>query len=252
MLAARRRQEPSNKLLDAGVDVAAVEGARPDDGVRRAGPSRKIISLVGILLIQPPRARAGDDARLLVVVAGPRLRALELRGRWPSMLGLQPFEERAACGLAGLVAADRVQGALQSEGRGLRRPVLRAFKRDAHVSLCFGLQRLYQIALGRDGRAVDFYNSPVHDAVARRLDRAAVRVIYPSYFQGLIHRNAQRGARRELDVLAQARFGHPLGCFIFCAAALRTRLRYNPAAGSVFGLQPCRAAYLFSWLVFGF
>ena len=93
MLAARRRQKTPYQFLDARVDVAAVEGARPDDGVRGSGPSRKIISLVGILLIQTPRARAGDDARLLVVVAGSRLRALEFGGGWPSMLGLEPSSE---------------------------------------------------------------------------------------------------------------------------------------------------------------
>ena len=100
MLAARRRQKTPYQFLDARVDVPTIKSARPDDGVRGTGPSRKIISLVGILLVEAPRARAGDDARLLVVVAGSRLRSFEFLRWWSAVLRFEPFEERAARGRA--------------------------------------------------------------------------------------------------------------------------------------------------------
>ena len=37
MLAARRRQKTPYQFLDAGVDVATIKSARPDDGVRGTG-----------------------------------------------------------------------------------------------------------------------------------------------------------------------------------------------------------------------
>ena len=120
MLAARRREEPPNKFLDAGVDVAAIKCSRTNNSVRGTRPPRDVVGLLGILLIQTPRAASRHNSSLLVVVAGPRLRALEFGRRWPSVLGLEPLEEGAARGLARRVPTNGVERALQREGRGLR------------------------------------------------------------------------------------------------------------------------------------
>ena len=109
MLAARRREEPSNELLDAGINIPTIKSATTDDGVRRAGSPGNIISFFRVLLVQTPGAASRHNSSFLIIIPWPRLRALEFCWRWPSVLGLEPLEERAARGLAGLVAADRVQ-----------------------------------------------------------------------------------------------------------------------------------------------
>ena len=113
MLAARRREEPSNELLDAGINIPTIKSATTDDGVRRAGSPGNIISFFRVLLIQTPRAASRHNSSFLIIIPWSRLRALEFGRRWPSVLGLQSLQKCSARGLAGLVAADGIQSALQ-------------------------------------------------------------------------------------------------------------------------------------------